>query len=360
MITASHNPAKYNGIKVSGDDGIDITREEEKLIEDIYYKKKFNLADWKTVGTSIKETKVIKFYMDGIISQIDKDTIRKRNFKVIVDPGNGAQGEVAPYLLEKLNCRPVSINAQIDGSFPGRGPEPTPDLLADLSETVKTFEADIGVAYDGDGDRSLFCDEKGIVHWGDQTAALLVDYILSENPGALIVTTISASKVIDDIVEKHSAKILKTKVGSVDVSNAMIEHDALFGLEENGGCFYMPHIPVRDGAMTTVLMLEALAKSKKSFSEMLESLPRYFQKKNKFECTKKQLPQLMQKIETQIEGKIERVDGIKIWTDDNTWILIRPSGTEPVIRVFAESNDKTKLEDITDKYSELIKEALQD
>ena len=358
MITASHNPARYNGVKVSGADGIDVTRDEEKIIEDIFYKKKFNLADWKKIGTSVKETKAVSFYIDGIISLINKDKIQKKNFQVIVDPGNGAQSFAAPDLLEKLNCRPISLNAQVDGTFPGRGAEPTPEVLSILSDTVKINGADMGVAYDGDGDRSLFCDEKGVVHWGDRSAGLLVEYILSKNPGATIVTTVSASKVIDDIVREHKAKIFKTKVGSVDVSNAMIDHNALFGLEENGGCFFAPHIPVRDGAMSTALILEALANSTSTLSEILGDLPKYFQKKTKFECAKELMPQLMEKILGQIDRDVEQIDGLKIWEDDNSWILLRPSGTEPVIRVFAESNQKTKLEKMIDEYAGLVKDAL--
>ena len=358
MITASHNPANYNGIKVSGNDGIDITREEEKVIEEIFYKKKFNLANWKNIGTSIKENKAVPTYIKGIISIVDRNKIQKRNFKVIVDPGNGAQCEVAPYILEKLKCNITSLNAQIDGTFPGRGAEPTPEVLVGLSDAVKIFGADMGVAYDGDGDRSIFCDEKGVIHWGDRSAALLVDYILSKNPGALIVTTVSASKVIDDIVDKHNGKIFKTKVGSVDVSNAMIENNAIFGLEENGGCFYATHIPVRDGAMTTALILEALTNNEKTFSEMLDELPKYFQKKTKFVCNEEQLPRLMKKIETEIGGSVDKTDGLKIWIDENTWILLRPSGTEPIIRIFAESDNKNKLEDAISKSSNLVQEII--
>jgi len=359
MITASHNPAKYNGIKVSGADGIDVDRDEERIIEQIFHSKKFNLADWKTAGTSFQETKAIRSYINGIIKQVDEDLISGRNFKIIVDSGNGAQGVAAPYLLEKLNCRPITLNAQADGDFPGRGAEPTPEVLNDLSEAVKVYGADLGVAYDGDGDRSLFCDEKGIVHWGDRTAALLVDYILKINPGATIVTGISASKVIDDIVEKHKGKIVKTKVGSVDVSNTMIEKDALFGLEENGGCFYAPHIPVRDGAMTTALILEVLAKENRGFSEILEELPSYFQRKTKFECAKENVSSVMEEIQSRVKGKIETIDGLKIWEDENSWVLLRPSGTEPIIRVFAESDEPKKLNRIIEGYSKIVKETLK-
>jgi phosphomannomutase/phosphoglucomutase len=359
MITASHNPSKYNGLKVSGSDGIDITREEERVIENLYYDKKFRLADWKTVGTSFQDAKTVRTYIEAILSHVDIDRIRERNFRVVVDPGNGAQCVAAPFILEKLNCRPISLNAQVDGDFPGRGAEPTPDVLTGLSEAVKVYGADLGVAYDGDGDRSLFCDEKGVVHWGDRSAALLTDYILTKNPGSLIVTTVSASQVIDDIVRKRGGKILKTRVGSVDVSNAMVDRGAVFGLEENGGCFYAPHIPVRDGAMTSALILDALAKSDISFSEMLSNLPRYHQRKTKFECSRERAAGIMVEIEAHAQGKVERIDGLKIWINDKTWILIRPSGTEPVLRVFAESDRKETLDDVINEYSDVVKDALK-
>jgi phosphomannomutase/phosphoglucomutase len=359
MITASHNPSQYNGMKVSGIDGIDTTRDEERIIENIYYNKNFKLADWKTVGNSFHDTKTIRAYTEGILSQVNVDQIRKRRFRVVVDPGNGAQCVAAPYILERLNCKPVSLNAQPDGDFPGRGAEPTPEVLKGLSEAVKTYSADMGVAYDGDGDRSLFCDETGVVHYGDRSAALLTDYILTQNPSALIVTTVSASQAIDDIVKARGGRLFKTKVGSVDVSNAMVERGALFGLEENGGCFYAPHIPVRDGAMTSVLLLEAMSKSGKPLSEMLNSLPSYYQQKTKFECAHEKVPGVMERIATHAKGKVETIDGIKIWVDDKTWILLRPSGTEPVLRVFAESDRKDKLDTTINEYSEIVKDELK-
>ncbi|HEY4699285.1 MAG TPA: phosphoglucosamine mutase [Nitrososphaerales archaeon] len=360
MVTASHNPSKYNGIKVSGRDGIDLTRNEEIIVEGIYYEKKFRHANIKVVGNRFQETEAISAYVKGILSKVDIEKIKSRRFRVVLDTGNGAQGVSAHHILEKLDCKLISLNAEVDGDFPGRGPEPTPDLLKDLSEAVKTHRAEIGVAFDGDGDRSLFCDEKGVVHYGDRSAALLADYIFSKNPGATIVTTVSASQAIDDIAKKHGLKIFKTKVGSVDVSNAMVEHNAIFGLEENGGCFYNPHIPVRDGAMTTALILEALANSEDSFSDMLDALPRYHQAKIKFECSKEQVQTIMKNLAVTAKGKIESIDGLKIWVDEKTWVLIRPSGTEPLIRVFAESDDSEKLSKLMSEYSKIIKAILND
>ncbi len=359
MITASHNPPQYNGIKVMGQDGVEISREQELAVEGIYYEKRFKETDWKGVGTASLETRVVANYLKGIMRQIDAETIRKRAFKVVVDLGNGAQAVAAPYLLEELGCKVVSINGQVDGDFPGRGAEPTPDTLTDLSAAVKATGADLGVGYDGDGDRAIFCDEKGVVHWGDRTGAMLTDYVLSRHPGGEVVTTVSTSRIIDYVAEKRSSKVTKTRVGSVDVSRAMINNGAVFGLEENGGCCYAPHIPTRDGAMTTALMLDLLSKEEKPFSDILQTLPRFHQRKAKFECPREKVKQVMQEVSAHATGRVEHVDGIKIWSGNNSWILLRPSGTEPVIRVFAESDSEKGLDSLFKHYGSVLEAVLK-
>ncbi|MBI2184641.1 MAG: phosphoglucosamine mutase [Thaumarchaeota archaeon] len=355
MVTASHNPPQYNGVKVMGADGVEVSRQQETQIENIYYTRRFKEADWKTVGEAYSETKAIQTYIQGISKQIDADAIKRRSFKIVVDTGNGAQGVAAPYLLEELGCKVISLNGQVDGDFPGRGAEPTPETLKDLGEAVKATGADLGVGYDGDGDRSVFCDEKGVVHWGDRTGALLTDHILSKNPGGKVVTTVSTSSVIDYVAEKHGSKVLRTKVGSVDVSRAMIEKKAVFGLEENGGCCYAPHISTRDGAMTTALMLSFLAKQRRPLSKLLTSLPSYYQRKEKVECPPDKVRTAMKTLESKATGRVERTDGLKIWSGKKSWILIRPSGTEPVIRVFGEAESKAELAKLFDKYLPVLK-----
>lgn len=357
MITASHNPPQYNGIKVVAGDGVEVSRSDELEIEDIFYRKSYQVADWKTAGRSATETRAVDTYISGVLSQVDIDSIRRRNFKVVVDPGNGAQALTAPYVLEELGCRVFSINCHINPDFPGRGPEPTPDVLGNLSEAVKVYNADFGVAYDGDGDRSIFSDERGIIHWGDRTGAIISDYVLSKKPGSTLVTTVSTSQIIDQVAEKHQAKLVRTKVGSVDVSRAMIVQKALCGLEENGGYFYAPHIPVRDGAMTTALLLEVLTQNENAFSNLLGALPQYYQKKVKIECPRESVRKVMSEVQNQISGEVDTTDGVKTWIDKNTWVLIRPSGTEPIIRLFAESDDKNRLDTVVDKFTGILKRA---
>jgi phosphomannomutase/phosphoglucomutase len=255
----------------------------------------------------------------------------------------------------------ITINGQPDGNFPGRGPEPTPAVLNDMCEAVKSYGAVFGVAYDGDGDRSLFCDENGTIFWGDRTGSMLVDYLLSKHKGGPVVTTVSTSALVGWVADRHAAKTIWTTVGSVDVSRAMIDNRAPLGLEENGGFFYGPHIPVRDGAMTTALVLEALAIKQLSFSKAISQLKLFYQKKAKFECPNDKKKGVMQILESRAgsDVKIDRTDGLKIWTDSGSWILLRPSGTEPLIRVYAESDGEGRLDKMFREYESLVREAIE-
>lgn len=361
IVTASHNPPQYNGIKFVGSDGVEVERESEATVESIYTEKRYAKADWQMVGKLGSETRIIENYITGIMRQVSIPRISERKFTVVLDVGNGAQAVAAPYLCERLGCKVITINGQSDGNFPGRGPEPTPSVLKDLSEAVISYGADFGVAYDGDGDRSLFCDENGSIYWGDRTGSMLIDHLLARLPGSQVATTVSTSSLVGIVAAEHGSGVIWTTVGSVDVSRAMINNHASLGLEENGGFFFGPHIPVRDGAMTTALVLEALAFKRESFSKAISKLQIFHQKKGKFECPNDKKKKVMEVLEQKSsnEGKIDRTDGLKIWIDEKSWILLRPSGTEPLIRVFAESENEEKVESIYRKFERLVEEAIK-
>jgi len=358
MVTASHNPAQYNGLKVSSSDGVEVPHLDEQRIEKIYFDKSQTKADWKTIGVSRNEPSVVRNYLNGIRSRVNVKAISDRKFTVVMDLGNGAQSGAAPYLVESLGCKLITINAVVDGNFPGRGPEPTPDNLKDLSGAVKSVGADLGVAYDGDGDRSIFCDENGRVLWGDQSGCLVADFVLDKGKGGTVVTSVASSQAIEAVVKKHGAKVIRTKVGAVEIARTILERGAVFGFEENGGCIYQPHIAVRDGGMTTALMLECLAGRGMSFSKVLSFVvPRYFQAKTKVEVSRKNVDVAMKAVERLAKGAVERVDGMKIWTGEHSWVLVRPSGTEPVIRIFAESETQEDAEQLVRKLERVVKSA---
>ncbi len=358
MVTASHNPAKYNGVKVSGGDGVEIPRLDEQRIEKIYFDRSQTKADWKTVGVARQEASVVRTYQKEIFSKVDAKVVAERKFTVVMDLGNGAQSVAAPYIVESLGCKLITMNSVVDGTFPGRGPEPTPETLKDLSSAVRSVGADLGVAYDGDGDRSIFCDETGKVLWGDQSGCLVADFVLDKHPGGTVVTSVSSSQAIEAVVKKHGSKVLRTKVGAVEISRTIIERKAVFGFEENGGCIYQPHIPVRDGAMTTALMLECLAARGMSFSKALAFVvPRYFQSKTKLEVSPNKVDAVIKSVERQAKGEVEKVDGVKIWVTERSWVLVRPSGTEPIIRIFSEAETQDAADQLVKKFAKIVKAA---
>lgn len=356
MITASHNPPEYNGIKPVASDGVEVSREDEKVIEDIFFKKNWehNSSTW---GSTKNDDRAVQTYLDGIKSQVDVSKIKSRKLKVVLDLGNGAQSVTAIKLCEQLECEIITINREIDGSFSGRGPEPTPYNLQELSSAVVKNNADLGIAFDGDGDRSIFCDNKGMLLSGDKSALLLVNYLLKKNPNSKVVTCMNSGNSIDGIVTQTNSTVIRTKVGSIEVSRKMITENALLGFEENGGFMFGKHNYVRDGGMTLVLLLELLASSNKSMSEELATLPSSFTTKDRISCKKEDTGRIVSKLLAEFPSA-DTTDGIKIIFDKKNWVMVRPSGTEPIVRIYAESDSEKNLETLMKEYTQKIKSFL--
>jgi phosphomannomutase/phosphoglucomutase len=356
MITASHNPSQYNGIKPTAKDGVEISRDDELKVEEIYFKKKWNITPQK-LGATKKIENTVETYLKGIKSQVNTQKIKSRKFRIVLDLGNGAQAVTAPLLCKELGCKVITINENIDGSFPGRGSEPTPQNLQILSKTVIKSKADLGVAFDGDGDRSIFCDNTGEILTGDRSALLLSQFLLEKNPKSKIVTPINSTSRIEDIAAGSKSKVIRTKVGSVEVSREMVSSKAVIGFEENGGFMYGKHSQVRDGAMTMALALDLLAASKKSISDELALLPSSFTTKGKVECTKEDAKKIIQILKKE-DHKKDTTDGIKIMFDKSNWVMVRPSETEPIVRIYAESDSRQCLDLLFTKYMKKIKSIL--
>ena len=355
MITASHNPPQYNGIKPVASDGVEISREDERKIEQIFDEKNWIKAS--TFGKSFEETNVISTYIDGIISLIDIDSIKAKKFKGCLDLGNGAQAGTANNLCEILCCDVHTINEEINGDFPGRGSEPTPQNLDELSKLVVDTNSNFGIAFDGDGDRSIFCDETGKILTGDSSALLLCDYLLQQYPNSQVVTCLNSGNIIENIVEKTNSRVVRTKVGSVEVSRRMVNDDALVGYEENGGFMFGNHNHVRDGAMTLALMLDLLSKSQLDLSQNIKNLPPSFTTKTKIECSLEKSKIVISELLKEFPDS-NTSDGIKIQVDKDNWVMIRPSGTEPIIRIYGESNSQQNLDSLISNFVEKTKSIL--
>lgn len=359
VITASHNPPQYNGIKVVWSDGIEISHKQETDIEAIYFENKAHFAKWDKLGKRRELTGINDEYEEAIMKHVNVAEISKKHFHVVVDAANSVGGLATPHLLKDLGCKVTSINANIDGTFPGRPPEPRPENLQNMALTVKALGADLGVAFDGDADRSIFAGENGEIYWGDKTFAVILKHFLMKHPNTKIVTPVSSSTLIKDTADAYKGEIIWTKVGSVTVSHTMKELDVMLGGEENGGVFYGPHQAVRDGAMTTALILDIMAESGKQLSTLIAEQPQYFIEKGKVECPEDKKEKIMEILKKQVEGlKISTIDGVKIWFADKSAILVRPSGTEPIYRLYAEAKTRERalklVEEYIDKLSKIL------
>jgi phosphomannomutase/phosphoglucomutase len=360
IITASHNPPEYNGIKVIWKDGIEISHEQEEKIEKIYFEEKNKFADWNKLGVTQELTGINDEYVEAIKKHVDVTEIGNKHFHVVVDAANSVGGLTAPILMREIGCKITSLNANIDGTFPGRMPEPRPENLAELAKMVKALGADLGVAFDGDADRSIFVDETGQIHMGDKTFGVVLKQFLVENPKAQVVTPVSSSTLIKDIADAHNGEIVWTKVGSVTVSQKMKEIKAKLGGEENGGVFYGPHQAVRDGAMTTVLILGIMAKRGEKLSNLVAEQPQYFIEKGKIECPEEKKQKVLDKLLTQVKGlNTNTLDGVKIWFPDKSAILVRPSGTEPAYRMYAEAKTQLRAATLVKEYTAKLEKILE-
>ena len=352
MITASHNPREYNGIKLIAGDGSEFSREGESEVEKIYYSKQFVSANWDKTGDLRTANDANEYYIQGVIDHVDAENIRDKRLKVVADTGCGAGSVTLPFMLQRLGCEVITINAQLDGTFPWRNPEPTPDVLTELADIVRTTGADMGVAQDGDADRAVFVDENGDFIDEEVLLAMMAKYILSREKG-VIVTPVSSSQRMADIAEEAGVELIWTAVGSINVARKMMETNAVFGGEGNGGLIFPKHQYCRDGGMACAELLEIIAAGT-TLSEFAKSVPEYFNSKTKTVC--KDLKATMECVTAAVlmgTEKVDTTDGVKIWYDDG-WVLIRPSGTEPIVRIFAESKTKAKAEELMLEGLELV------
>ena len=359
IITASHNPPHDNGIKFVDADGIGIPDDMEEKIENMFFDENPERVSWDNIKEVETNSNIIDEYIDSVIGRVDGEAIKKANLKVVVDCGSGAACFTTPYLLRRLGCQVTTMNCQPDGFFPGRNPEPTEDNLKDLINAVKNLGADLGIAHDGDADRTICIDENGDFVFGDKTFALVEKAMLKENGGGLIVTTVATSSAIYDIAEEYNGEVIATRVGDLLVARELKDKNGLFGGEENGGLIFPAFVYGRDAALTTAKIVEIISNENKPLSELIEELPSYRSEKKKVECPDELKSEVMGKIaEATREFEVDTKDGVKIFTDEG-WVIIRPSGTEPIFRCFAEAKNEEDAKKMAEWGISLVLEHLK-
>jgi|Cruoilmetagenom7_1024161.scaffolds.fasta_scaffold05118_6 Phosphomannomutase len=357
IITASHNPPEYNGIKIIAEDGTEASRDEEEKIEESYFKENFKKVNWRDTGRYLK-TDVSSQYIDSVKRFLGKNLgkIRESKFRIALDAASGSAFLTTPRFLESLNIGYVGLNCQPDGTFPGRNPEPTEENLKILQRIIESGDFDLGIAHDGDADRSVFFDEKGRFVEGDIILSIVARDILRERKGEKVVTTIATSSSLRDVVEEEDGTLIETPVGSVHVARTMMKEGAIFGGEGNGGLIFAEHQYCRDGLAALGKIMEIISKEDRSLCELADEVPRYFTIKEKIMVEKKE--EAMERVKrrlSELKEPFNDRDGVKVSYDDKSWLLIRASGTEPMIRIYAEAKDEEKAKKLLNRGKSILK-----
>jgi len=357
MITASHNPPEFNGIKCVDFDGTEMPREKEEKIEAIYFSRYFVHKGWKSVGAIGPVEGVARAYSAAIRRQVDVNAISDAKLNVVLDCANGAGSATSPDLLASLGVRVISLNSNPQGTFPGHPSEPTADNLKDLMATVKATGADLGIAHDGDADRTIFVDDKGNFVFGDRSLAIVARNIVRQKGGGTVVTPVSTSSCVEDVVRAEGGEIVYTRVGSPVVARKMIEIGAVFGGEENGGLIFPEHQYCRDAGMTAAKMLEIVA-TEGSMSRLSTKIPDYCLDKRKMECPEDRKEEVLALVvEAFAQERVDTTDGVKVFFGEG-WTLIRPSGTEPIFRMFSEAKSVEAARKCGDRCEKALREIL--
>ena len=351
MLTASHNPSQYNGIKLWNKNGMAYTQDQERKIEEIYANKDYISVSWENVGKLSVNEEIKGQYIDDLVDMVDI----KKGLKVVVDCASGAGSEISPLVFRKAGCEVTTLNSQPDGFFPGRNPEPNAENLQTLMKTVVAIGADLGIAHDGDADRMITVDEKGNVSPFDSLLALI-----SKEFEGDIVTTVDAGLCMDESV---NGEVLRTPVGDVNVAEVIIEKDAAFGGEPSGTWLHPDFCMCPDGILSGLRMAEIVSRDGK-LSELLAQIPQYPNIREKITCSKEAKIKVMENMEDLLKDAFDDIvdvnslDGVRLTFADDSWVLVRPSGTEDYIRITLESRDSQRAEEIRDICVKIINDNL--
>jgi len=352
VITASHNPIQYNGIKLLLGNGIAPPLDQAEQIKQYFFDKRFAFVDSPNCGKVTSNELTDANHINRVLSIVDKEAISAKKFKVALDSVNGAGGRVTKKLLAELGCEVSAINDEPTGLF-AHAPEPTRENVKELGEVVKVNRADIGFAQDPDADRLAIVDEAGAYIGEEYTLALAAKYIFSKRTGKAA-TNLSTSRMLDDIAAKAGGQVIRTAVGEANVANAMLEHDCIIAGEGNGGVIDLRVSPVRDSLVGIALVLQLMAETGKTISQLVSEIGKYYMRKDKFAVEPGQAKQILELAKKTFTGaKLNTTDGCRFDFDDG-WLHIRPSNTEPVVRVIAEATSKEAVQKYIDAILKMI------
>jgi phosphomannomutase len=361
ILTASHNPKQWNALKLLNEKGEFISEKEGQELLQLANQSSFDFADVEQLGGYTVNTDFLNSHIQKILDlpYVDAASIKKADFTIVVDAINSTGGTAVPALLLKLGVKKITvINEEPNGNF-AHNPEPLPEHLADLSKTVVDLKADLGISVDPDVDRLALVCEDGQMFGEEYTLVAVADYVLQHHPNGNTVSNLSSTRALRDITEKQGGKYSASAVGEVNVVKMMKDSNAVIGGEGNGGII-LPELHYgRDALVGIAIFLSQLAKYSKPVSALRQSYPNYYISKNKIELTPKiNVDEVLNKVrEKYSKQPINVIDGVKI-EFDKEWVHLRKSNTEPIIRIYSESQTAEAADQLASKIISDIKEII--
>jgi phosphomannomutase len=338
IVTASHNPAEYNGIKLLLDSGMAPTADVAGQIKNLFLDRKFSPAGPSDRGKIIGNDQTDAVHIERVLATVERELIAAKKFTVVLDSVNGAGGRPGLKLLTELGCKVIPLNAELTGLFT-HPPEPLAENLTSLCDEVKKSRADVGFAQDPDADRLAVVDENGAYIGEEYTLALAAKLMFSQKTGSAA-TNLSTSRMLDDVAKAAGGQVIRTPVGEANVASAMLQNNCIIGGEGNGGVIDLRVGPVRDSLVAMALVLQLMAQTGKTISRLAADFGGYYMTKLKFPADKKRADAVIDAVRHLFpDAKLNTCDGCRFDLPD-AWIHIRPSNTEPVVRIIAEAKDR--------------------
>ena len=357
VITASHNPIPYNGIKLMLSNGVAPPVDTAGIIRERFFAKHYHLVESIQCGRITSDDRTDQVHIDKVLAIVNAEQIASKGYRVVLDSINGAGARVTKKLLTTLGCKVVAINDEPTGLF-AHEPEPTAANLTELCEWVKREKADLGFAQDPDADRLAVVDEQGSYIGEEYTLALAAMHIFATN-GGTAAANLSTSRMIDDVARRAGARVIRTPVGEANVANAMLDHKCVIGGEGNGGVIDLRVGPVRDSLVGIALVLQLMAETGKSMSQLVQEIGGYSMHKDKFAADSQQAAKIMElATERFAEAVLNTADGRRFDFPDG-WIHLRTSNTEPVMRVIVEARDEPAARRYIEAVADIRRSVLQ-
>ena len=356
ILTASHNPKQWNALKLLNEKGEFLDAIEGAKILDIAESDTMNFADVDSLGKITKNDAYFDLHIDEVLNLplVTAKPIEDAKFRVVVDGVNSTGGIAIPLLLERLGVDVIKLYCEPNGEFP-HNPEPLKEHLTDLSDAVKKHNADFGIVVDPDVDRLAFMDENGEMFGEEYTLVACADYVLSRNPGRNTVSNMSSTRALRDVTEKHGGTYEASAVGEVNVVKLMKKNNVAIGGEGNGGIIYPDSHYGRDALVGVALFLSLLADKKMSVSALRKTYPNYFMSKKKIQLTPDlDVDGILKAMEERYKNEqLTTIDGVKIDFSES-WVHLRKSNTEPIIRIYTEAKSQDEADGLADKFIEEI------